>query len=168
MRVVNCSDGHAVTFFKTPDGTTLKGRKAALDHMLKTGVYSEKDIDIMKSHLNVISRVSDMWVAGDPTLPTGWKIKKYKSKTSVGRVHCEYLSPQNHVFRSRKAVVEHMRKTGAYSKEDILKVEAGNTKYKGQKRLLSIDDGWIESEALPKGWKLKRHLEGEQIRGNFL
>merc|ERR1740131_22670 len=30
LRVVTCSDGHTVTFFKTPEGTSLKGRKAAL------------------------------------------------------------------------------------------------------------------------------------------
>ena len=37
---------------------------------------------------------------GDPTLPAGWKIKKYKSKQETSRVHCEYLSPQNQVSRN--------------------------------------------------------------------
>ena len=96
---------------------SFKGRKAALQHMLKTGLYSQQDVDLMKEHLNVISKVSDIWTAGvvlkylklsgitlylifttgDPTLPVGWKIKKYKSKSDTTRVHCEYLSPQNQV-----------------------------------------------------------------------
>ena len=85
--------------------------------MQKTGLYCQEDVDIMKNHLNVISKVSDIWsagklynnsplavsiiivpVSGDPTLPVGWKIKKYKSKSDTTRVHCEYLSPQNQVI----------------------------------------------------------------------
>ena len=27
IRVVHCADGHSVTFFLTPEGTTIKGRK---------------------------------------------------------------------------------------------------------------------------------------------
>ena len=87
--------------------------------MQKTGLYCQEDVDIMKNHLNVISKVSDIWSAGkfplpslavnidivllsgDPTLPVGWKIKKYKSKSDTTRVHCEYLSPQNQVNPSR-------------------------------------------------------------------
>ena len=85
--------------------------------MLRTGLYSPEDVDLMKNHLNVISKVSDIWIAGndevivyldvnmltstgDPTLPAGWKIKKYKSKQETSRVHCEYLSPQNQVSRN--------------------------------------------------------------------
>ena len=40
------------------------GRKAALQHMLKTGLYSQHDVDLMKNHLNVISKVSDIWTLG--------------------------------------------------------------------------------------------------------
>ena len=81
IRIVNCADGHSVTFFLTPEGTTIKGfnhflpinflllnicqgRKAALQHMLRTGLYSPDDVDLMKNHLNVISKVRDIWTAG--------------------------------------------------------------------------------------------------------
>lgn len=162
MRIVTCSDGHAVTFFLTPEGVTIKGRKAALQHMIKSGLYSSKDLDLMKSHLNVLSRVSDIWIPGDPTLPAGWKIKKYKSKAETNRVHCEYLSPQNHVFRSRKAVIEHMRKAGTYTEEDVRIVESGNVKIKPKSTESSVQKNacWKESESLPMGWKMKE--EGEQ------
>ena len=32
--------------------------------MQKTGLYCQEDVDIMKNHLNVISKVSDIWSAG--------------------------------------------------------------------------------------------------------
>eukprot|EP00092_Neocalanus_flemingeri_P004097 GFUD01004409.1.p1 GENE.GFUD01004409.1~~GFUD01004409.1.p1 ORF type:complete len:1441 (+),score=264.42 GFUD01004409.1:78-4400(+) len=170
MRIVTCSDGHAVTFFLSPEGLTIKGRKAALQHMTKTGLYDSQDMELMKSHLNVLSRVSDIWIPGDPTLPTGWKIKKYKSKAETNRVHCEYLSPQNHVFRSRKAVIEHMRKVGTYTEDDIRIVESGNVKIKPK----SVESGirknacWKESDSLPKGWKLKEEGEDGRKRSMFL
>lgn len=43
----------------------FSGRKAALQHMLKTGLYSQHDVDLMKNHLNVISKVSDIWTLGE-------------------------------------------------------------------------------------------------------
>jgi len=170
MRIVTCSDGHAVTFFLTPEGLTIKGRKAALQHMTKTGLYDSKDTELMKSHLNVLSRVSDIWVPGDPTLPVGWKIKKYKSKAETNRVHCEYLSPQNHVFRSRKAVIEHMRKVGTYTEDDIRIVESGNVKIKPKSVESSLRKSacWMESESLPQGWKMKEEGESGRKRSMFL
>lgn len=33
--------------------------------MLKTGLYSQHDVDLMKNHLNVISKVSDIWTLGE-------------------------------------------------------------------------------------------------------
>ena len=33
--------------------------------MQKTGLYCQEDVDIMKNHLNVISKVSDIWSAGE-------------------------------------------------------------------------------------------------------
>ena len=32
--------------------------------MQKTGLYKQEDVDIMKNHLNVISKVSDIWSGG--------------------------------------------------------------------------------------------------------
>ena len=45
------------------------GRKAALQHMLKTGLYSPQDVDLMKNYLNVISKVSDIWSSGEILFP---------------------------------------------------------------------------------------------------
>jgi hypothetical protein len=54
----------------------LQGRKAALNHMLRTGLYTPEDIQLMQDHQNILTRISDSWQAGDPSLPSGWKIKR--------------------------------------------------------------------------------------------
>ena len=128
--------------------------------MVAAGSYSQEELDRMRSHLNVLSRVSDIWIPGDPTLPTGWKIKKYKSKAETNRVHCEYLSPQNQVFRSRKAVVEHMKKVGSYTEEDFRTVEAGNVKIRPGKP----EEGWREDESIGAGWQVKEEGGREMFR----
>ena len=58
--------------------TITQGRKAALSHMLRTGLYTVEDIQLMEDHQNILSRISDSWQAGDPTLPQGWKIKRWE------------------------------------------------------------------------------------------
>ena len=109
-------------------------------------------------------------------------------------MHCEYLSPQNQVdspsphsvvltltslflcqvFRSRKAVVEHMRKHGGYSEADIKIVEAGNVK---NKQRTSQDNNaafagtslsWVVSDSLPASWRLREEGEPGQRRTVFL
>jgi len=95
---------------------------------------------------------------------------KYKSKAETNRVHCEYLSPQNHVFRSRKAVIEHMRKVGTYTEDDIRIVESGNVKIKPKSVESAIRKNvcWMESDSLPQGWKLKEEGEDGRKRSMFL
>ena len=126
IRLVDCSDGHAVTFLQTPQvgasklalvtlqhsydtfqGVKLKGRKAGLAHVLQhPGLFSQvchgssmclshtlfqEAVDLMKASLNIVSKVTEAWEDNDPSLPPGWRIKRYKSKTESRRVHCEFL-----------------------------------------------------------------------------
>jgi len=74
------------------------------------------------------------------------------------------------VFRSRKAVIEHMRKVGTYTEEDIRIVESGNVKIKPKSVESSIRKNacWTESESLPQGWKLKEEGENGRKRSMFL
>ena len=106
----------------------IRGRKAALSHMLKTGLYPKEDVELMRQYSNVLCKISDTWVSGDPSLPAGWRIRKYNSKPTSRRVHCDFLSPENHVIRSRKGVLEHMRKTGGYTAHDFELVERAQNK----------------------------------------
>merc|ERR1719266_1328538 len=127
IRLVDCSDGHAVTFLQTPQGVKLKGRRAGLAHVLKNpGLFSQEDADLMRDSLNIVSKVTEAWEDNDPSLPPGWRIKRYKSKTETKRVHCEFLSPGMRVFRSRRAVADHLKEQGA-PKEQISRLEAGSS-----------------------------------------
>jgi hypothetical protein len=61
-------------------------------------------------------------VAGDKSLPDGWKIRSHQwwcQKRNSHRIHYEFLSPQNEFFKSRKAVVEHMTHAGLYTRQQI-------------------------------------------------
>ena len=42
----------------------LESTKCLKSASRKTGLYKQEDVDIMKNHLNVISKVSDIWSAG--------------------------------------------------------------------------------------------------------
>ena len=127
IRLVDCSDGHAVTFLQTPQGVKLKGRRAGLAHCLKNpGLFSQEDVELMRDSLNIVSKVTEAWEDNDPSLPPGWRIKRYKSKTENKRVHCEFLSPSMRVFRSRRAVADHLKEQGA-PQEQISKLEAGSS-----------------------------------------
>ena len=77
------------------------------------------------------------------------------------------------MFRSRKAVVEHMRKVGGYTEHDVKIVEAGNVKFKqksGPEYKVNTGMGpcWTESDTLPRGWRLKEEGEGDQKKTVFL
>ena len=81
MRVVECSDGNAVTFLQTPQvccsfhlilkydfkflficffqGVKLKGRKAGLAHTLQhPELFSKEHVDLMRDGLNILSKVN--------------------------------------------------------------------------------------------------------------
>ena len=76
------------------------------------------------------------------------------------------------VFRSRKSVVEHMRKVGGYTEQDVKIVEAGNVKFK-QKNVhefgvTGATASWVESDSLPKGWRIKEEGDGERKKTVYL
>ena len=65
------------------------------------------------------------WVENSPYLPKGWKMKTRPRPSQEGQVFSVFLSPDNKVFHSRKAVIEHMKVMGCYSQEDYDKVKEG-------------------------------------------
>ena len=64
----------------------------------------------------------DDWIANHSSMPTGWKLRSRPRPTQEGQMYFVYMSPEGQVFHSRKAVLQHMEKTGGYSIEDINKV----------------------------------------------
>jgi hypothetical protein len=54
-------------------------------------LFGPADVELMRDGLNIVSKVSGAWEDGGPSLPPGWRIKRYKSKAEGRRVHCEFL-----------------------------------------------------------------------------
>ena len=57
MRQVTTPDGLTITTFLTPEGVVIRGRKAALSHMLKTGLYPKEDVELMRQYSNVLCKI---------------------------------------------------------------------------------------------------------------
>ena len=109
-------------FYLAPDGASFVCRRNALQHMIKQN-YSLKDIDLMRDNLN-----HDGWKTSQ-LLPQNWRMKEVESSVKgVYSYDVKYLNDAGEMFASTKAVVEHMRKDGKYSVEDIEKLEEGFSK----------------------------------------
>jgi hypothetical protein len=54
-----------------------------------------------------------------PTLPTGWKLRSRPRPTQEGQMYFVFLSPEGQVLHSRRAVLQHMEKSGCYSREEL-------------------------------------------------
>jgi len=116
------SDNRSKIAFMSPDKKIFHSRKSALQHMMTEGTYDPADIVKMTKGLNVLLNVGDEWKEGDKSLPEGWKIRSHQwwcQKRNSHRIHYEFLSPLNEFFKSRKAVVEHMTQSGAYTDGQI-------------------------------------------------
>ena len=58
------SDNRAKIAFMSPDKKIFHSRKAALQYMMQSGIYSEEDILKMTKGLNVLLNVGDEWKEG--------------------------------------------------------------------------------------------------------
>lgn len=65
------------------------------------------------------------WVEDHPSLPKGWRMKTRPRPSQEGQLFFVFLSPDNKVFHSRKAVIEHMKMIGGYTQLDYDRVKEG-------------------------------------------
>merc|ERR1719445_1097506 len=65
------------------------------------------------------------WVEDHPSLPKGWRMKTRPRPSQEGQLFFVFLSPDNKVFHSRKAVIEHMKMIGGYTQVDYDRVKEG-------------------------------------------
>jgi len=150
-RVVDCVNNKQKIFYLAPDGASFVCRRNALQHMIKQN-YSKKDIELMRDNLN-----HDGWKTSQ-LLPVNWRMKEVESSVKgVYSYDVKYLNDAGEMFASTKAVVEHMRKDGKYSVEDIEKLEEGFSKQNKKKCAQKYD--WISGDqTLPAGWKIRHCL----------
>merc|ERR1719499_2436601 len=67
----------------------------------------------------------DGWIDNHDTLPTGWRMRTRPRPAQEGQMYFIFMSPDNQVFHSRKAVIQHMEKEGTYKQSDFDRVRAG-------------------------------------------
>jgi len=71
-------------------------------------------------------RSNDLTLEEDSNLPQGWRTKVYKRKS--GRLDIHYITPENLDIRSKFGVLEYMRLSENYDKEELDRV-ANNLRY---------------------------------------
>ena len=111
------SSGTGDQVIKSKSGAVLMGRKEAIDNMIKKH-YSSTDIFRL---WNTLDR--DGWISDDENLPAGWKKKFFSSENKY-----HYLSPMMEVVASSKALLDLVKNSKDYSREEVKKVkqELGN------------------------------------------
>eukprot|EP00090_Calanus_glacialis_P032607 TRINITY_DN5402_c0_g1_i1.p1 TRINITY_DN5402_c0_g1~~TRINITY_DN5402_c0_g1_i1.p1 ORF type:complete len:771 (-),score=183.65 TRINITY_DN5402_c0_g1_i1:105-2417(-) len=65
------------------------------------------------------------WIENHDSLPAGWRMRTRPRPAQEGQLYFIFLSPDNQVFHSRKAVMQHMEKVGGFSQFDFDRVRAG-------------------------------------------
>merc|ERR550532_2399747 len=95
-------------------------------------IYKAEDLSL-KSATKVLSQAKirprlidqEGWVEDHPSLPKGWRMKTRPRPSQEGQLFFVFLSPDNKVFHSRKAVIEHMKMIGGYTQLDYDRVKEG-------------------------------------------
>ena len=142
LRIVKCSNGLEREFFLAPDGSSFSGRKQALDHMNKEGGYSVDDVRKMESGCKV------KWYDDDESLPPGWKTRTSEINSKSGKIPMQwFLSPENKMFRGRKAALEEIQNSGKYSIEEVRRFKFIIPEEKRQ------NYDWCDTDpSVPIGW----------------
>jgi len=88
----------------------------------------------------------DDWVSGNPTVPTGWKIRQQKANSDPLAV--EILSPVNICYRNRVDALKNLSMEVArdvFTRDEVK-----------QLRSLLSHEGWVDHTMIPEGWKINR------------
>jgi len=146
--------------FLAPDGRYCSNRLDALRYMVKEGIFSLEDVNVMKGGL-----LTDGWKM-DPKLPDGWYMKPRKDKINEATASYHYISDTFQQFESTKSAIKFMKESHQYSAEDINKLEA---KIVSEAKKLCPDKyEWLEGdETVPPGWKYRVVLCSNGLERHF-
>ena len=167
--------------FLSPDNEFFKSRKAVVEHMTASGVYTPEQIEMVKQQATIITdrsikkKVSagggggptrqDLspcnpligWKTGNTTLPIGWKIKRHEYANQTVYF---YMSPKGDIIKSRRAVLEFMfdDEEAGYSERDFLTVISG-----AKQRKVALQELY-DAKLVRKGIKRKRRIKSSTAR----
>ena len=138
--------------FMTEGGRMFDTSASAIRYMESAKHYTEEDISKIQSMGRRPTAVSAKnfdkdiskhdWKSDNPTLPHGWKTSTYTNPTT-NKLQELFLSPDKEVFTSRRQGLRYMvaKKFPTNQIEDM-------------RTFLSVE-GWMKSDILPIGWRLK-------------
>ena len=135
--------------FLAPDGRYCSNRIDALKYMVREGIFTAEDIEIMKGGL-----IMDGW-RQDDKLPNNWFMKPRKDKINEATASYHYLTDTFQQFDSTKSAVKYMlTRPDQYHPQDVAKLEM---KVNAEAKKLCPDKyDWLEcKDTLPKGWKYR-------------
>ena len=150
-------------WFLSPEGKMFRGRKSALEHISKSGLYDKEDVRKFKHSSNTPSKSEKKsnydWDEADPSVPQGWKTTMI-TVNSFGKqvLSKRFLSPDGHFCSSRIDSLKYMKKEGIFLEQDVERMKLG---------LLGED--WEIEPLLPANWYVKpdKHKE-EEATFNYL
>ena len=149
--------------FLAPDGRYCSNRLDALRYMVKEGIFSMEDIEVMKGGL-----LEDGWKMDAKSLPAGWYMKPRKDKINEATASYHYVSDTFQQFESTKSAIKFMKESHQYSNQDIAKLEA---KIVSEAKKLCPDKyEWLESDdniQVPTGWKYRTVMCSNGLERQF-
>ena len=147
--------------FLAPDGRYCSNRIDALKYMVKEGIFTDHDIEIMKGGL-----IMDGW-RQDDKLPAGWYMKPRKDKINEATASYHYLTDSFQQFDSTKSAVKFMQsRPDQFSADCVAKLEM---KVNAEAKKLCPDKyDWLEcKDTLPKGWRYRTVLCSNGLERHF-
>ena len=147
--------------FLAPDGRYCSNRIDALRYMVKEGIYSVYDFEIMKGGL-----LMDGWKQDD-NLPPSWFMKPRKDKINEATASYHYLTDNFQQFDSTKSAVKYiLSRPDQYTQENVAKLDM---MVNAQAKILCPDKyKWLTcAETLPDGWKYRTVMCSNGLERHF-
>ena len=170
--------------FLSPDNEFFKSRKAVVEHMTSSGLYTAEQIETVKQQATIITDRTikkkpaaaagptrqDLspcnpligWKTGNTTLPNGWKIKRHEYANQTVYF---YMSPKGDIIKSRRAVIDYMFKDESYTEKDYNIVISGAKQRKAV--LQELYDAKARREARRKKRSRSDATEEEEDEDDF-
>merc|ERR1719319_783059 len=146
-------------WFLSPEGKMFRGRKSALDHITKSGLYDKEDIRKFRCSGDTPTKSNYDWDDSDTSVPAGWKTTMILVNSFGKQVPSKrFLSPDGRFCSSRIDSLKYMKKEDIFLVEDIMKMKMG-----------LLEEDWEVDALLPEGWFVKpdKHKE-EEATFNYL
>ena len=146
-------------WFLSPEGKMFRGRKSALDHITKSGLYDKEDIRKFKHSGDTPTKSNYDWDDTDTSVPQGWKTTMILVNSFGKQVPSKrFLSPDGRFCSSRIDSLKYMVKEDIFLSQDIEKMKMG-----------LLEEDWELDDLLPPAWFVKpdKHKE-EEATFNYL